>query len=406
MEALQLTLDTIFEQKIWRHQSQLHIYEKLYNLPRLQYLQHTCHDSLLYAKKKSAFVIIVLYTDDGKIYMQYDWSWWWLPWWSVYHTEDFYDAIKRITKRISPHIMLSQVEPILLVDNTFCHKDQAHTLHGIVYTARIIQEHSIVDMHHGNYLQVNDDLINNIQKYGNKDILLYIQNTILPRIIEKNILWQQDEEITTNLAMQKRYWFHNTFCKPLLKLFGISKNTFIKKRIEDECKNATYILDASCGDDTLTKNLAKNTERIVVANDISWSQIELIHTQKENLIFTNHSATHLPYKKQVFDVVICKNTMHHMENREQLMTLLKSLKYIAKKVLIVEIENPKKSHRFAKFLHTYWYSKFLQDVWHAYLTAPQALQIINTIFDENYTIKYWKFESLQWNYFWASITAL
>lgn len=84
--------------------------------------------------------------------------------------------------------MLSQVEPILLVDNTFCHKDQAHTLHGIVYTARIIQEHSIVDMHHGNYLQVNDDLINNIQKYGNKDILLYIQNTILPRIIEKNIL--------------------------------------------------------------------------------------------------------------------------------------------------------------------------------------------------------------------------
>lgn len=406
MEALQLTLDTIFEQKIWRHQSQLHIYEQLYNLPRLQYLQHTCNDSLIYAKKKSAFIIIVLYTDDGKIYMQYDWNWWGLPWGSIYNTEDFHDAIKRITKRISPHIILSQVEPILLVDNTFCHKDEAHTLHGIVYTARIVEKHSIVDLHQGDYLQVTDDLITTVQKYGNKDILLYIQKTLLPRITEKKIMWQQDEEITTNLAMKQRYWFHRTFCKPLLQLFGINKNTHIKKWIEDECKNATYILDASCGDDTLTQKLAQDSNRIVVANDISWSQIELIHTQRNNLVFTNHSATHLPYKKHIFDVAICKNTMHHMENRDQLITLLKSLKNIAKKILIVEIENPKKAHKFAKFLHTYWYSKFLQDVWHAYITTPQALQIINNVFDDNYTIKHGKFESLQWNYFWASITAL
>lgn len=83
----------------------------------------------------------------------------------MYPTEDFYGAIQRTTKRISPAIRITHTEPILLMDNTFCHKDKAHTQHGIVYMARIPKKDMICDVDQGNYITINDDFIQNVQKY-------------------------------------------------------------------------------------------------------------------------------------------------------------------------------------------------------------------------------------------------
>jgi ubiquinone/menaquinone biosynthesis C-methylase UbiE len=59
-----------------------------------------------------------------------------------------------------------------------------------------------------------------------------------------------------------------------------------------------------------------------------------------NLIYTNHNAAHLPFKHHAFDIAICKNTLHHMPHRSQLIQLLESIKKVAKKAIFVEIENP------------------------------------------------------------------
>lgn len=72
METVQLTLDAIFCQCIGRTEKQLTLYERLYTLPRLQYIQHTSQDWYDHVKKKHHFILLVLYTDDGKIYMQHD----------------------------------------------------------------------------------------------------------------------------------------------------------------------------------------------------------------------------------------------------------------------------------------------------------------------------------------------
>jgi ubiquinone/menaquinone biosynthesis C-methylase UbiE len=86
--------------------------------------------------------------------------------------------------------------------------------------------------------------------------------------------------------------------------------------------------------------LAKDHEKLIVANDISWSQIQLLNNNAINILSTNHNASQLPFKDKVFDVAICKNTLHHMPHRVQLLSMLYSMKRIAKKIILVEIENP------------------------------------------------------------------
>ncbi len=397
MKAIQLTLDSIFQQKVWCNLLQLQHYEKLYNMPRLQYLQHTCRDSLEYIKKKCGFVILVMYSDDGKIYVEHDWHSRWLPACSMYYTEQFHQAINRIARRISPHIELSHVEPILLVDNTFCHQKEAHTMHWIVYIARITNEQLLLNTQNWNLLHLYDEFIDGIHKYGNKDILLYIQNTILPKIIKRKSIWHQDNEISINTAMKSRYIIHENFMKPLLRLLWINKNKMIKKRILEQCSESKNIIDVSCGDDNLIHILAQDGEKKIIWNDISWSQINTVESQN-NILFTNHSALDMPFTSGVFDIAICKNTLHHMENREQLLLLLKNLKRIAKKVIIVEIENPLNAKGIAWRLHKYRYRSFLKDVWNAYLNTSQTLELINHIFTDNYSIDYWNFKTPQGKY--------
>ena len=78
----------------------------------------------------------------------------------------------------------------------------------------------------------------------------------------------------------------------------------------------------------------------MVVNDISWSQIESLNNKYQEVIFTNHNAVSLPLIDKAFDVAYCSNTLHHMPNKKTLINLLKSMEKVAKKLIIVEIENP------------------------------------------------------------------
>ncbi len=150
----------------------------------------------------------------------------------------------------------------------------------------------------------------------------------------------QDEEIETNVAMQHRYIIHRKRGKPLLRLLRMNNNQKIKNWIADQCVNAQKIIDVSCGDDTMVHQLAKDHEKLIVANDISRSQVQLLKTSYVNILSTNHNASHLPFKDKIFDIAICKNTLHHMPHRLNLLSMLYSMKRIAKKIILVEIENP------------------------------------------------------------------
>jgi 2-polyprenyl-3-methyl-5-hydroxy-6-metoxy-1,4-benzoquinol methylase len=82
----------------------------------------------------------------------------------------------------------------------------------------------------------------------------------------------QDEEITINEQMHLRYKMHGIRGKPLLRFFGISKNHIIKNWIIQQCHDAKKVIDVSCGEDSLVRYIAQEQDKIVVGNDISWSQ--------------------------------------------------------------------------------------------------------------------------------------
>ena len=142
---------------------------------------------------------------------------------------------------------------------------------------------------------------------------------------------------------------------------------------------------------------------LVVGNDISWSQIELLNDKYQEVIFTNHNAASLPFINKVFDVAYCSNTLHHMPNKKTLINLLNSMERIAKKLVIVEIENPSIVGGFPKFLNKYWYIKYLKDVGGAYLSEQQFRLIINNTFSKKYDIKFQIFENIMGRYMIAII---
>ena len=183
-----------------------------------------------------------------------------------------------------------------------------------------------------------------------------------------------------------------------------------KKRIEfreiikSAIGNATSIIDVSCGDDKFLFDLSRDLEmNLVVGNDISWSQIESLNNKYQEVIFTNHNAVSLPFIDKAFDVAYCSNTLHHMPNKKTLINLLKSMEKVAKKLIIVEIENPAIIGGFAQTLNKYWYMKYLKDVGGAYLSNQQFHLIINDTFSKEYNIKFQVFENIMGRYMIAII---
>jgi len=60
-----------------------------------------------------------------------------------------------------------------------------------------------------------------------------------------------------------------------------------------------------------------------------------------------------------YDLIICKNTLHHLSKSDQL-SILKKLVRAGKNVIIIEIENPLK-YSFVSFIWNFYYRKFLKD---------------------------------------------
>ena len=87
-----------------------------------------------------------------------------------------------------------------------------------------------------------------------------------------------------------------------------------------------------------------------------------------------------------------------MPNKKALISLLNSMEKIAKRIVIVEIENPDIVGGFAKFLNKYWYMKFLKDVGGAYLSERQFKMIINDVFADKYNIDFKIFENIMGKY--------
>lgn len=68
---------------------------------------------------------------------------------------------------------------------------------------------------------------------------------------------------------------------------------------------------------------------------------------------------------------------------------------MAKKIVIVEIENPQHTGGFAYWLHKHRYRGFLKDVGGAYIGLEQFHQLLTHAYGISHTIQYTKFATGQ-----------
>lgn len=408
----------MYDRIFWEHrgetQHQIHMISELYNLPTIDEKFEISDSFFHYIKKKQFFILLILYDGNGRILLQHDEKWVSIPWSSIHHDESLQACIKRIGNRLIENVEIGDVLPIYKVINQFYNRtwDQ-HTHTGIVYMARVAQHRWYnTNLRDGMYIHINQIDLQAISTYANKQILEGIISDY-QLILTNEQYCVQDEEIETNRLYNKRYNFHNKIVKPLIKACDTRK-VKMKKELAEYLWTHKRILDVSCWDDSTIIDalfLYHNQIDIAIGNDISRSQIEILSSLRTNqcidthkrLFFTNHNASSLPFKQNSFDVVLCKNTLHHMPNKDALEDLLKSCFSCWKELLIVEIENPLMTWWVPKWLHTYWYRGFLKDVGWAYFSKELFTQVIENFFQWKADISFTSYSTLQWNYMIAHI---
>lgn len=83
----------------------------------------------------------------------------------------------------------------------------------------------------------------------------------------------------------------------------------------------TYILDAACGPGLLTRELAQRSSFIqIVGVDIEPYAVKLAQKncrRLDNATFRKGDIYHLPFPDHTFDVVVCKDSLHHFPSAEK-----------------------------------------------------------------------------------------
>lgn len=402
-----LIFDNIFKEYYGKNKLLFDNYQKIYDLPTVKSECSVSQKLFQYCLRKKYFVLLLIYDDEGKIYFDRNMSdilCWGLPGGSVKDTETINQALNRIAQNVNKNIVIGDVEPVTLIENNFKYGNKKFVHHGMGFIARIRNKY-IIDNKEltGSFIDINDDEFYYINRLASKKVVEIFKNRF-SEIISKTDNCFQDVEVSTNEKYKSRYRIHNNIVKRYILTEKRKKKKEFTERITKIIGNPSSIIDVSCGDDKFIFDLSRNLEiNLVVGNDISWSQIESLNDQYQEVIFTNHNASSLPFVDKVFDVAYCSNTLHHMPNKKALISLLNSMEKIAKKLIIVEIENPVIVGGFAKLLNKYWYIKYLKDVGGAYLSEQQFHLIINNNFSKKYNIEFQTFENIMGRYMIAVV---
>lgn len=380
---------------------ELNIYQDIYQLEVITSQRHVTKDFFNYCKNKESFLLLLLYNNEGKVYLKQSGdNKFCLPGGEINEDTTIFDSVKRITTSIKNDISINELEPLAFIENSFIFEGNTIKHTGIVMMARVNIERK--DTAYKRFFTVSDQILENINVFSNRKILKFFIKRFFSIMKQTNGQFQ-DEEIETNKKYKLRYKFHNMFVKRFILTPKLKKTAKLKTLIKRKLKNSSKLIDVSCGDNSLLFSLL-DTGNIdyMVANDISWSQIELI-PKMSKVIFTNHNAISFPFKDNVFDFVYCSNTLYHISNEENLQNLLKSLLRIGKKIVIYEIENPEVTRGFPYILNKYWYRGFLKDVGEQYLSYERFKQIITDSYKGKAKIKFEIFRNIQGNYMIAEI---
>ena len=231
-----------------------------------------------------------------------------------------------------------------------------------------------------------------------KEIVEYHRNSFEMFYFSSTVM----EEIKMSRRNKLRYKIHEKIIKKYILTSKKRKKEEFNKLLEDNIFEYKTAIDVSCGDSKdLFKVAKKKKYNEIVGNDICVNY--LYKNNYNDVIYTNDDIEYNLVKKNSFDLVFCKNTLHHMKNLININNLLKCLDNISKnEILIVEIINPKETGGLSAFLNKWLYVKFLKDVGDCFLNKKQFIKLIENNY-KDYDIKFEEFENILGKYMIARI---
>jgi ubiquinone/menaquinone biosynthesis C-methylase UbiE len=343
--------------------------------------------SFAYCKDRRHFVLVIPFTSKKEFLLNelfFDNKVQWLPIAGSIRIdlqENFSDAAIRMCKSVYPNILLGELEPIAILENEFSFGNKHCNHVGIAFITRIRNIKVYEELHINRSIRAQLINYTNIDTLNSEDVLASqydkVMNIAKEYIENWNPYFTQEDEIEGYTHKKRRFKFHNNVTKPALNAFSVffkessrSMNIRIEEIImQEKPKN---VIDIACGDNPYVINVGlKNEIEHIVVNDMSQHQLELLKEkisseQLENsnslLIFTNHDAKKLPFRDKTFDVLICKNVLHHMGNFVDFSNLIKEMERISKKMIIIEILNPKFEGLWGRIRHHLIYNKLLREI--------------------------------------------
>jgi predicted adenylyl cyclase CyaB len=401
-------LDRVFKEKTDYTGFAFDVYQKIYNLPLIKYHGDVSEELFEYCLKRKYFILLAVYDEEGDIYLErniQEQLFWSLPGGSIQKNEDIHAAVKRISQEMneggSRDVMLGEIEPIAFVENEFSFNGEVCRHFGLAFSARIRNKQE-VDFYEakGRFVRIDKKELENINRYANREVV-----RICSEHIKKFKSRPLEKEISTNEQVKWRYAVHNNLVKKFILTSALKKKKQFLEMLDYEIGDCKSLIDVSCGDSRLVSEVNGQKEfDYVVANDVSWSQINVRQGEGRKILFTNHNASYLPFKDDSFDVALCGNTLHHIPSREELFGLFSSCLRVAKKIVIIEIEDPKKTGWFPRNLNKYWYSGFLKDVGGTYFGKEEFQSAIKEFFKKDVEVVFKEFKNIQGRYLVATIT--
>jgi len=407
---LELALDKVFSGYAGKNSIIFDNYSKLYNLEKIVHKSEVSEKLFDYVLRKKYFVLLVIYDEEGKVFLDRnvaDTLYWGLPGGSIRGDETVHMALNRISKSIDENIIIGDVEPVATIENVFSYESEKYTHYGLAFMARIRNKNDTnINNLMGDFIKLNEKEIGYIKRFASKRVIELFRDRFKSiKALSDNHF--QEDEISTNEKSSKRYDFHNKFVKKLILTDKLKKKHQFKKIISEKVCGADSLIDISCGDDKFIFNLSRELAiDFVVGNDISWSQVEKLNKTFNEVIFTNHNAVTIPFDDDMFSVSYCSNTLHHMPDKKSLFGVLENMFRISKKILIIEIENPKETGGIPYLLNKYWYIGFLKDVGGSFLNQQEFKLLINSMFGNRANVKFDNFKNITGNYMIAEIEKL
>lgn len=402
-----LKLGSIYSSNVERTAYHLQLFKALYDLPSFQHEETVTPDLFAYCQQRNHFINIIAY-QSRKIFLARSMGamlGWALPGSSILSNKDelLQDAVYRIISRDIPNIEIGEPTPIAYLEKTYKCNNETVTHHGISFMARV-RSPRLEKIEHDEYIKgrfIAVDNIREIKRMNSFDAELFnLAKSHICALKHEDIETIESEILSSDSISAAARYLHDNVVGPFGREFSSKK---IKKEILKYIKETDYFLDVACGDDDFIWQAAGKA-KFCAANDIQWKLITTLISKQKNhankVVFVNHDACALPFKKR-FDLVLCKNMLHHMATRDQLVSLLTSLRQVAKRILIVDPEDPTSS-QLGRMWHHY-YVKFLKDRGERLFNQELLEKTIREFYTDASNINVQKLHTIKGYFIFASI---